>query len=91
MITELQLEYTNMALLWPINKIGKKIANSIANGLDRALNKVSDPKEYLEKIEYVEEVYQDMLKDKARKESVKRLTATKQKTIQEKENGRNQN
>ena len=52
MITELQLEYANMALLWPINKIGKKLANSIANGLDRALNKVSgDPKEYLEKIQ----------------------------------------
>lgn len=78
MITELQLEYANMALLWPINKIGKKLANSIANGLDRALNKISgDPKEYLEKMEYVEEVYQDMLQDKARKESVKRLTAPK--------------
>ena len=79
MITELQLEYANMALIWPINKIGKKIANAIANGLDRMLNKVSDPKEYLEKMERVEEVYQDMLQDKARKESVKRLTAPKNK------------
>ena len=83
MITELQLEYANMALLWPINKIGKKIANGIATCLDRALNKVSDPKEYKEKMEQVEEVYQDMLRDKARKESVKRLTASKTKTIQE--------
>lgn len=86
MITELQLEYANMALIWPINKIGKKIANSIANGFDRMLNKVSDPKEYLEKMEQVEEVYQDMLRDKARKESVKRLTAPKT-TAKEKENG----
>lgn len=82
MITELQLEYANMALIWPINKIGKKIANGIANGLDRALNKVSDPKEYKEKMEQVEEIYQDMLKDKARKESVKRLTAPKNNKIE---------
>ena len=82
MITELQLEYANMALIWPINKIGKKIANAIANGLDRALNRVSDPKEYVEKMSYVEEVYQDMLKDKARKESVKRLTAPKNDKIE---------
>ena len=82
MITELQLEYFNMALLWPINKIGKKIANGIANGLDRLLNRVSDPKDYIEKIERVEEVYQDMLKDRARKESVKRLTAPKNNKIE---------
>lgn len=83
MITELQLEYANMALIWPINKIGKKIANGIANGVDKFLNKVSgDPKEYVEKMSYVEEVYQDMLKDKARKESVKRLTAPKNNKIE---------
>ena len=82
MITELQLEYANMALIWPINKIGKKIANGIANCLDRALNRVSDPKEYKEKIEQVEEIYQDMLRDRARKESVKRLTAPKNDKIE---------
>jgi len=78
MITELQLEYANMALLWPINKIGKKLANGIANGLDRMLNRVSDPKEYLKKTKQVEEIYRDMLQDKARKESVKRLTKTEE-------------
>lgn len=82
MITELQLEYANMALIWPINKIGKKIANGIADGLDRVLNKVSDPKDYKEKIEQVEEIYKDMLLDKARKASVKRLTAPKNDKIE---------